>query len=236
MPSIRKAAAMILDRYPTIDILVNNAGIHSTKRRLTDGGHERTWATNHLGGHLLTMLLLGRLIDSAPARIVQVSSQGHRFGGLDLNDLTWERRRYHGLKAYGAAKTAQLLCTYVLDSKLAGTGVTINAVHPGEIRTRIGNDNGRLWKIFHENVVMRLLKEPDIAGDALYWHCAAPEAIETTGRFFNMTHLQAPHAHPRNTPKNRIWAKAVWDMSMLETGLVVEDPASIPIGVCLQGA
>ena len=84
---------------------------------------------------------------SAPARILQVNSQGHRFGGLDLDDLDWARRRYHGLQGYGASKVAQLLTVWELADRLEGTGVTINAMHPGEVRTNIGMNNGRLYQL-----------------------------------------------------------------------------------------
>ena len=101
-------------RYPRIDVLINNAGLHNTHRTLTKEGIETVFCVNHLASFLLTRLLLNRLIESAPARIIQVNSQGHRFGGLDLDDLNWERRRYRGLQGYGASKVAQLLTVWEL--------------------------------------------------------------------------------------------------------------------------
>jgi len=92
---VREAAGNILANYPHIDVLINNAGLHNTHRILTDEGVETVFCVNHLAAFLLTRLLLDRLIESSPVRIIQVNSQGHRFGGLDLDDLNWEQRRYN---------------------------------------------------------------------------------------------------------------------------------------------
>ena len=144
LADVRAAAATILDRYPRIDVLINNAGVHMTHRTLTVDGHETAFAVNHLAPFLLTRLLLDRIIASAPARIIQVNSQGHRFGGLDPDDLTWARRPYIGVRSYGAAKTAQLLTVWELADRLVRSGVTINEMHPGEVKSNIGMNNGLL--------------------------------------------------------------------------------------------
>ncbi len=222
MAEVRALANTLLERYPKIHVLINNAGLHSTKRSTTVDGFETTFAVNHLAVFLLTMLLLERMKESAPARIIHVSSQGHRFGGLDLNDLHWEKRKFRGLKAYGASKTANLFFTWELAEKLAGTGVTVNAVHPGSVKTAIGRDNGPLWKAFHEQVVSRLLRDASMSGDALYYHAAAPELERVTGRFFNLTHEEKPHMHALPKP-NRSLAKVVWLLSERLTGLAVPE-------------
>ncbi len=227
MSSVRELAKELLARYPQIHVLINNAGLHSTTRSSTVDGFETTFAVNHLSTFLLTMLLLDRLKASAPARIIHVSSQGHRFGGLDLNDLHWEKRFYRGLKAYGAAKTANLLFTWELAEKLRGTGVTVNAVHPGEVKTQIGRDNGRLWHAFHEQVVSRMLKDASLSGEALYYHAASPELARVSGRFFNMTHEEKPHAHAR-PGSSRSLAKIVWLLSEQLTGLTRSVEAPLP--------
>jgi len=89
LANVRQAAQTILARYPRIDVLINNAGLHNTHRQLNQDGIEMVFCVNHLASFLLTRLLLPRLLESAPARIIQVNSQGHRFGGLDLDDLNW---------------------------------------------------------------------------------------------------------------------------------------------------
>ena len=99
LDEVRIAATGILASYPHIDVLINNAGLHNTHRTLTNEGFETVFCVNHLASFLLTRLLLDRMVASAPSRILQVNSQGHRFGGLDLTDLTWQRGAIVGCKA-----------------------------------------------------------------------------------------------------------------------------------------
>ncbi len=212
---VRQAASQILDRYPRIDILINNAGLHNTHRILTEEGIEEVFYVNHLASFLFTRLLLPRLIQSAPARIIQVNSQGHRFGGLDLSDLNWERRFYKGLQGYGASKVAQLLTVWEMAEMLKGTGVTINAMHPGEVRSNIGMNNGFFYRWYKRHIIWWFLKEPDISGDAIYFLAAAPEMANVSGRFFNQTIDEKPAAHALD----RAVGKQVWRISEELTGL-----------------
>jgi NAD(P)-dependent dehydrogenase (short-subunit alcohol dehydrogenase family) len=212
---VRNAADQILNQYLAIKILINNAGLHLTTRKLTADGFEIVFCVNHLASFLFTRLLLDRIINSAPARIIQVSSEGHRFGGLKLNDLDWKKRRYRGLQGYGAAKTAQLLTVWELADKLQGSNVTINAVHPGEVATNIGMNNGFLYRFYQKYLLFPLLKNPKISGEALYYFAAAPELSNTSGKFFNMTHEEKPAAHALD----RDLGKKVWDISEKLTGL-----------------
>jgi len=212
---VRGAAETILSNYPRIDVLINNAGMHNTHRVLTQDGLEQIFCVNHLASFLLTRLLLPRLIESAPARIIQVSSQGHRFGGLDLDDLNWEKRHYRGLQGYGASKVAQLLTVWEMAEELAGTGVTINAMHPGEVRTNIGMNNEWLYRWHKRYLLWWVLKEPVISGEAIYYLAAAPEMAGISGRFFNQTNEEKPAAHALD----RELGKRVWRISMELTGL-----------------
>ncbi len=216
---VRKVAEALLDHYPHIDVLINNAGVHTTRRTLTESGLETVFCVNHLASFLLTRLLLPRLMESTPARIIQVNSQGHRFGGLDLNDLNWEKRRYKGLKGYGASKTAQLLTVWELADKLRGSGVTVNAMHPGEVRTNIGMNNGYLYQWYQRYLLWPILKDPVISGNAIYYLAAAPEMAGVSGRFFNLTidEKPAPHALDRSV------GKRIWKISETLTGLAEAD-------------
>jgi NAD(P)-dependent dehydrogenase (short-subunit alcohol dehydrogenase family) len=212
---VRKTADILLVNYPHIHVLINNAGLHNTHRELNEDGFETVFCVNHLASFLLTRLLLDRLIESAPARIIQVNSQGHRFGGLDLNDLNWERRRYKGLQGYGASKVAQLLTVWELAEKLTGSGVTINAMHPGEVRSNIGMNNGLLYRWYQRYLLWWILKEPVISGEAIYYLAAAPEMAEVSGRFFNQTIDEKPASHALD----RSLGKRVWAISEKLTGL-----------------
>jgi retinol dehydrogenase 13 len=219
LADVRKAAETLLAQYAHIDVLINNAGVHNTRRMLTDGGIETVFCVNHLASFLLTRLLLNRLVESAPARIIQVNSQGHRFGGLDLNDLNWEKRRYKGLQGYGASKVAQLLTVWELSDRLSGSGVTINAMHPGEVRTNIGMNNGLLYQWYQRYLLWWILKDPAISGNAIYYLAAAPEMAGVSGRFFNLTIEEKPAAHALD----RSLGKRVWEISETLTGLAQAD-------------
>lgn len=227
LDTVRAAAGTLLAGYPRIDVLINSVGLHSTTRTITRAGFETVFCVNHLGTFLLTGLLLERMRQSAPARIIQVNSEGHRFGGLDLGDLDWKRRRYWGLKSYGASKIAQLLTVWEFADLLQGSGVTINAVHPGDVRTNIGNNNGPLYRWWLHHVTWRLLKDPAISGEALYYFAAAPELAGVSGRFFHLTVDEKPAAHALD----RALGRRVWDVSLqmagLEPGLSLPGPGLV---------
>jgi retinol dehydrogenase 13 len=215
LTDVRKTAATILEEYPQINVLINNTGIHNTRRTLTENGVETVFCVNHLASFLFTRLLLPKLLESAPARIIQINSQGHRFGGLDLHDLNWDRRRYRGLQGYGASKVAQLLTVWELADRLDGTGVTINAVHPGAVRTNIGMNNGLLYQWYQRNLIWPMLKDPRISGEAIYYFAAAPEMAAVSGRYFNLTIDEKPALHALD----RALGKKVWQISEELTGL-----------------
>jgi retinol dehydrogenase-13 len=215
LADVRKAADILLRNTPRIDVLINSTGLHSTTRTLTREGFETVFCVNHLAPFLLTALLLERLKASAPARIIQVNSEGHRFGGLDLNDLNWERRPYIGLRGYGASKVAQLLTTWEFAERLKGCGVTINAMHPGDVKTNIGNNNGPLYRWFLHHVTWRTLKDPGISGEAIYYLAAAPEMADVSGRFFHLTIDEIPAA----PALDRETGRKVWERSLELTGL-----------------
>ncbi|MGL5530958.1 MAG: SDR family NAD(P)-dependent oxidoreductase, partial [Culicoidibacterales bacterium] len=170
---------------------------------------------NHLAAFLLTKILLERLIASQPARIIQINSEGHRFNGLDINDLNWKKRKYTGLRSYGASKTAQLLTVWQLAAQLQGTGVTINAMHPGAVRTNIGENNGKIYRWFLHHVTWRFLQAPEVAGEALYYLATAPELSTVSGKFFNLTIVEQPAKHALNQ-KNQ---QEIWQKSLEMTGL-----------------
>ena len=215
LATVRAAAQVLLREYHKIDVLINSAGLFSTSRTITEDGFETVFCVNHLAPFLLTHLLLERLRYSAPARIIQVSSEGHRFGGLDLDDLDWARRHYNGYRSYGASKIAQLLTTWEFADRLHGSGVTINAMHPGDVKTNIGMNNGPLYRWLQRNVIAHTLKDPAISGEALYYLSAAEEMADVSGRFFHLTMEEKPAA----PALDRHLGRRTWDASMHLTGL-----------------
>jgi NAD(P)-dependent dehydrogenase (short-subunit alcohol dehydrogenase family) len=224
LPSVRAAAAELLDMCPRIDVLINSAGIHSTTRTFTAAGLETVFCVNHLAPFLLTHLLLERMRQSAPSRIIDVNSEGHRFAGFDPDDLRWERRRYSGLRGYGASKTAQLLTVWELADQLRGSGVTVNAMHPGDVRTNIGSNNGPVYRAFKRAVIWPTLKDPAISGEALYYLAAAPEMAGVSGRFFHLTMEEKPADHALD----RALARRTRDLSAALAGLGPQPLSAAP--------
>ncbi|MBI4976637.1 MAG: SDR family NAD(P)-dependent oxidoreductase [Spirochaetes bacterium] len=212
---VHDAADAILRAYPRIDVLINNAGIHCTKKTYTQDHIETVFCVNHLASFLLTYKLLERMKQYPGSRIIQVNSQGHRFGGLNVKDVNWEKRHYTGLRGYGASKTAQLLTVREFADMLRGTGVTINAMHPGAVRSAIGENNGPLYRWFKRTVLAGALVDPAISGRAIHYLAAAPELASVSGQYFNLTHPEkpAPHALDRKI------GKIIWDISMKMAGL-----------------
>ena len=148
--SIRAFAADFLGRYDRLDVLLNNAGLVLQQRSETAEGFESTFGVNHLGHFLLTDLLLDRVRATSPARIINVSSHAHKQArhGLDFDDLQ-STRRYRGFAVYSKSKLANIYFTRELARRLAGSGVTVNALHPGFVASRFGRDGdtGRLGDV-----------------------------------------------------------------------------------------
>ncbi len=215
LSQVRQAAEALVKRYERIDLLVNNVGMHSTTLTRTADGLETVFCVNHLASFALTWLLLDAMRQSAPSRIIQVNSQGHRFGGLRLDDLAWQERHYTGLRGYGAAKTAQLLTMWHFAELLRGSGVTINAMHPGAVKSNIGSNNGPVYRWFKDKVISRTLGDPVVSGQAIHYLATAPELEETSGQYFNLTHPEKPAPHALDREVGRL----VWDESLRLTGL-----------------
>ncbi|AHC13989.1 SDR family NAD(P)-dependent oxidoreductase [Salinispira pacifica] len=203
---------LLEDMKRPLDVLIHNAGIHMTRRELTVEGHEKVFAVNHLSPFLITRSLLPVFEEQNSGRIILVNSQGHRFSGLRLDDLDWSKRPYIGLRGYGAAKTAQLLCCWETADALSASAsrVSINAMHPGAVRSSVGMNNGRLYRWFQNRIVQPGLDDPEISGIALHWLASDPSLDNVSGRYFNLTTEEkpAPHALDREV------GKKIYDMSM----------------------
>jgi NAD(P)-dependent dehydrogenase (short-subunit alcohol dehydrogenase family) len=143
LASIRTAAAGIIGIAPVIDVLMNNAGVMFTPFGRTEDGFELQLGTNHLGHFELTRLLQNQLKAANGARIVNLSSDGHHLGDIDLADPNWRRREYNKFVAYGAAKTANLLHAVELDRRLRTHGIRAYVVHPGMVATNLARHMSR---------------------------------------------------------------------------------------------
>jgi len=180
---VRRLAEEVLQRLSRIDVLVNNVGGYWSTRHVTADGLERTFALNHLASFLLTNVLLDRLQQSAPARVVTVASNAHAQGRIDFDDLQGERS-YSGARAYSQSKLANVLFTYELARRLPATSVTANALHPGVTRTSFGaEDPGGVQRLLVP--LMRPFMKAPAQGAATSIHLAsAPDLEQVTGRYF----------------------------------------------------
>ena len=186
LASVAACAQQILMRWDRLDILVNNAGGIWSKREESAQGFEQTFAVNHLGPFALTVLLLDRLVASAPSRIVNLTSFGHHAAvlGMRWEDLNAERR-YSTFGAYAQSKLANILFTRALAARLEGTGVTANAVHPGPVRSGFGMDGDLHGIVRIGNELVRPLEISPQAGAMTTIHVAtAPELEPATGGYY----------------------------------------------------
>jgi NAD(P)-dependent dehydrogenase (short-subunit alcohol dehydrogenase family) len=177
LAEVRAFAQRILDDYDRLDVLVNNAGIWSSgdsERRLSQDGHELQFAVNYLSGYLLTRMLLPLMTESAPARIINVASVAQT--PIDFDDVMMTRG-YTGGRGYGQSKLAQIIFTFDLAEELAGTGVTVNALHPSTLMdTQMVRDAGAQPRSTVDQgarALVRLITDPD-AGSGRYFNVMEP--------------------------------------------------------------
>ncbi len=205
--SVRAMAKDYLAGHDRLDILVNNAGLVSDTRKVTEDGVELTFAVNHLGYFLLTTLLLDTLKASAPARIVNVASLGHRYGRIDLEDIGYVHGGYAIFAAYARSKLANVLFTHELSGKLAGTGVTVNCLHPGTVATNIWTRAPR-WAQPLLNVIKRLTMLTAEQGAETIVHLATSQDVEgQTGGYYEKNRRVTPSARARDERMaTKLWA------------------------------
>jgi retinol dehydrogenase 13 len=217
LKDIHRVADELLNISTPIDVLIHNAGIYLTKRELTADGLEKVFVIQYLSSFIINYFLMDKLKSQGKARIIMVNSEGHRFAawGLKLDDLNWERRRYSGLKSYGSAKMAQLLSILVFNEQFQNTNVTINATHPGAVKTDTGQENGPVYRWYKKNVIDRSLRSPQISAEALYYLGVSKEVENVSGKFFNLTTEEEP-APPA---LDKEVAYELWDISLEFGGL-----------------
>jgi NAD(P)-dependent dehydrogenase (short-subunit alcohol dehydrogenase family) len=209
---VRELAAAFRKRYDRLDVLINNAGTIEPRRQMTVDGLEKTMAVNYFAPFLLTNLLLDLLRVSAPARIINVSSDAHRGGQIDWDHLQ-DVRGAMGFRAYAQSKLAQVLFTYELARQLNGAGVTVNALHPGVVATRFGTQYGVLGRI-GIMLARPFLREPEAGAATSIYLSSAPEAGKVSGRYFvDCTPVESsPESYDRET------ATLLWEISLQLVG------------------
>lgn len=203
---IRRLARRILGIRRPLHVLLNNAGVVMQKRVLTADGYETTFAVNHLAPFLLTNLLLERLIESGPARIVNVASDAHRLRGVRMRfDDLEGAREYRPMRAYGQSKLANILFTRALARRLSATAVTANCLHPGMVATRLGANNGLFARI-----VLLLLRpfslSPEQGSETSVYLCSSPDVEGETGKYYaGRKETRPSRAGCRDADAERLW-------------------------------
>lgn len=217
LTDIHKVAKKLATLDQKIDVLIHNAGVYLTKKKITADNLEEIFEINYLSSFIINYYLKDKFIMQNSGRIIFVNSEAHRFAawGLHLNDLKWEKRKYSGLKSYGAAKLAQLLSIIKFNEYFAGTGVTINAMHPGNVKTNSGQENGKLYKIYKKIIIDRRAKSMTNAVEALYYLGVSKNLKKESGQFFNLTTKEEP-APPA---LDHEVAEAPWQLSIELGGL-----------------
>lgn len=216
MDQVRRVGNEFKQRYSRLDVLVNNAGGFFMRRQLSTDGYEKTFALNHLSYFLLTNLLLDTIRASAPARIVNVASTSHRDAQMHFDDLGLEHGYGFGLRAYGQSKLANVLFTYELDRRLTGSGVTVNALHPGFVRTGLPTK--------HTPVPLRLFvalsflfgMPPQEGARTSVMLAADPELEGVSGKYFSVG--KPVRSSPRSYDQQS--AERLWEISEQMTGIV----------------
>ena len=216
---VRRLASEVQLALPRIDVLVNNAGGYWNTRRATVDGVEHTLAVNHLASFLLTRLLLDRLMQSVPARVVMVASHAHAQGRIDFADLQGERA-YSGARAYNQSKLANVLFTYELARRLETTGVTANALHPGVVNTSFGAEDPAGVQRWLIPVLRPFMKSPSQGAATSIHLSTAPDLGKVTGLYFAN---RAARRSSRRSHDTRTAAR-LWQVSSRLVAL--EDTAS----------
>ncbi len=202
---VRRLAREVISAYPRLDVLLNNVGGFWAHRHVTADGLEHTFALNHLAPFLLTSLLLERLMASAPARVVTVSSGAQNMGKIDFDDLMGERK-YSGQRAYSQSKLANVMFTYELARRLEGTGVTATALHPGVTRTAFGAEDPARAMAPIIAALRPFMRSPERGADTAVYLASSPAAEGVTGRYFANRKAKKSHESSYDTATTaRLW-------------------------------
>jgi NAD(P)-dependent dehydrogenase (short-subunit alcohol dehydrogenase family) len=209
MLEVRRVGAEIRARHHKVDLLLNNAGAVFARREVTVEGLERTFALNHLAYFLLTQELLPVLREAPAARVVNVASDAHRPARLDLDDLQYERTPYSAFGAYGRTKLMNILFTREQARRVEGSPITVNAMHPGFVRSGFGQNNpGFFGGIIALGQVL-FARTPKRGARTLVWLATSPEVAGVSGKYFVDEHEATPSAAARDdATAHRLWEES----------------------------
>ncbi|KAF6105870.1 retinol dehydrogenase 14 [Phyllostomus discolor] len=215
--SVRAFCQEMLQEEPRLDVLINNAGIFQCPYTKTEDGFEMQFAVNHLGHFLLTNLLLGLLKSSAPSRIVVVSSKLYKYGDINFEDLNSEQS-YNKSFCYSRSKLANILFTRELARRLEGTQVTVNALHPGIVRTNLGRHVHipLLVRPLFNLVSWAFFKTPEEGAQTSIYLASSPEVEGVSGKYFG--DCKEEELLPKAMDESV--ARKLWDVSEVMVGIL----------------
>jgi len=211
--SVRKLAEHFVEAHERLHVLINNAAVLSPKRMETEDGFEMQFGVNHLAPFMLTNLLLERLKASGSTRVVNVSSMAHRGAKIDFEDLQSEKR-YKMMRAYGQSKLGNVLFTYALAKRLAGTGVTANSLHPGIVRTGIFRDFPGPVRGLEKILGGLILSTPTKGTKTSLYVATSPEIEGIGGKYFE----KCREAESSAESHDEAVAERLWSVSAAMTG------------------
>ncbi|XP_036802380.1 retinol dehydrogenase 13 isoform X2 [Oncorhynchus mykiss] len=212
--SIRQFAERVNQEEKHVDVLINNAGVMRCPAGKTEDGFDIQFGVNHLGHFLLTNLLLEKLKDSAPSRVVNLTSLAHIVGEIDFNDLNWDNKKFDTKRAYCQSKLANVLFTRELAQRLEGTGVTVNCLHPGVVATELGRHTGLHQSQFSSSVL-----------SPFFVYLAVAEELEgVTGCYYDVMIEKEPAPKALDQEVSR----RLWEASARLMGLEQAASAAVP--------
>jgi NAD(P)-dependent dehydrogenase (short-subunit alcohol dehydrogenase family) len=214
---MKRVAGEIAAAEPRIDVLINNAGALFSSRQLTPDGLERTFATNHMSYFVVTLGLADRLRATPGARVVNTSSDAHKRGRLDFDDLQ-SAKNYRGFPVYGLSKLCNILFTRELAQRWRDTGVTVNCLHPGFVSTRFGDHSGGMFQR-----VVRVAKlfaiSPEKGAETIIYLASSDEVAKQSGAYFYKCHAM----NPTRAARNDAAARRLWEESARLAGVGAGD-------------
>mmetsp|Transcript_35628 Transcript_35628/g.54794 ORF Transcript_35628/g.54794 Transcript_35628/m.54794 type:complete len:282 (+) Transcript_35628:337-1182(+) len=205
--STHELAETLIEKYPNMTVLINNAGVWQTDKQLNDDGLETSFMVNHLAPFILTQRLMFRLQSNAPARIINLSAGTYIKGNVDLEKTPYGHD-FHGAGSYANSKLCNVLFTRQCAKQIEGTGVMIHAVHPGVIRTGLGDTDGMVG--FMLTQVKRFWRTPEEGAVAPVWLATSPEIEKTNGLFFNEKEVM----EFQDQANDEELGKKLWELSM----------------------
>ena len=216
---VKRAASEFLSMNKPLNILLNNAGIMNTSRKETVDGLEEVFSVNHLAYYSFTLMLMNKLIESGPSRVVNVASGAHMFvKDMNFDDLQSEKE-YKTMQVYGRSKLANILFTRELAERLEGKGVTVNCLHPGFVNTGIGSNNSPTMGSILMTLARPFSRKTDKGAETSIYLCVSPEVENETGEYFydcKKEKISAAASDKENATK-------LWEVSSKLTGIDLLD-------------